>query len=126
APGMAISFLLPRIVGVARANELLLTGKLVDGAEAERIGLVNRAVAAQEVTMEALALARTIADNAPYAVRETKRAIYRGLQQINGTTAVQDAARAEAHVQAISIETNDAKEGIAALLEKRKPTFTGS
>src|SRR6185295_6517820 len=61
APGMAISYLLPRLVGVARANEMLLTGQLVDGAEAERIGILGRAVAASDVLGEALALARTIA-----------------------------------------------------------------
>ena len=72
APGMAISYLLPRLIGLARANELLLTGRLVDGAEAERLGILNRAVAADAVLDEALALARTIADNAPLAVRATK------------------------------------------------------
>ena len=56
APGMAISYLLPRLIGVARASELLLTGRLVDGAEAERIGIVNRAVPAAEVLAEAMAI----------------------------------------------------------------------
>jgi len=121
APGMAISYLLPRLIGVARANELLLTGRLVDGAEAERLGILNRAVAADAVLEEALALARTIADNAPLAVRSTKRAIQRGLD-----LQIRDAARLEAHAQAESLATSDAKEGIAALLAKRSPVFTGS
>jgi len=121
APGMAISYLLPRLVGVARANELLLTGRLIDGSEAERLGILNRAVAAGEVLGEALALARTIADNAPLAVRATKRAIQRGLG-----LAVRDAARLEACAQAETVATGDAREGIAALLAKRPPTFTGS
>src|SRR4029077_891808 len=56
-PGMAISYLLPRLVGVARASELLLTGKLVEGAEAERLGILNRAVPAADVLPQAMALA---------------------------------------------------------------------
>ncbi|MBL0214271.1 MAG: enoyl-CoA hydratase/isomerase family protein [Myxococcales bacterium] len=120
APGMSISYLLPRLIGMARASELLLTGRLVEGAEAERLGILNRAVLAADVLPAALALARTIADNAPFAVQETKRAIRRGL-----ALEVAEAARAEAHVQAASIVMADAREGIAALLEKRPPKFTG-
>jgi len=121
APGMAISYLLPRLIGLARANELLLTGRLIDGAEAERLGVLNRAVAADDVLGEALALARTIADNAPIAVRATKRAIQRGLE-----LQIRDAARLEAYAQAESLATEDAREGIAALLAKRPPSFKGS
>lgn len=120
APGMAISYMLPRLVGVARASELLLTGRLVEGAEAERLGILNRAVAAPTVLAEAMALARTIADNGPLAVRETKRAIRRGLE-----LHVREAAHAESYAQAESIATEDAREGIAALLAKRAPKFKG-
>jgi enoyl-CoA hydratase len=120
APGMAISYLLPRLIGVARANELLLTGRLIDGAEAERFGILNYAVAAGDVRGEAIALARTIADNAPRAIRATKRAIQRGLE-----LQVRDAARLEAFAQAETVATDDAREGIAALLAKRPPKFTG-
>jgi enoyl-CoA hydratase/carnithine racemase len=120
APGMAISYLLPRLIGVARASELLLTGRLIDGAEAERIGVLGRAVAASDVLSEALALARTIADNAPIAVRATKRAIQRGLG-----LQIREAAQLEAFAQAESLQTDDAREGIAALLAKRTPSFQG-
>jgi enoyl-CoA hydratase/carnithine racemase len=120
APGMAISYLLPRLIGVARASELLLTGRLVDGAEAERLGILNHAVAATDVLAAAMELARTIAANAPFAVRATKLAIRRGLE-----LHVREAAQAEAVVQAESIMREDAREGIAALLEKRAPKFTG-
>jgi enoyl-CoA hydratase len=119
-PGMAISYLLPRLVGMARASELLLTGRLVEGTEAEQLGILNRAVPAADVLAEAMALARTIADNAPFAVRETKRAIRRGLG-----LEIREAARAEAHVQAQSLTMDDAREGMAALLAKRPPKFTG-
>jgi enoyl-CoA hydratase/carnithine racemase len=120
APGMAISYLLPRLVGVARAHELLLTGRLVDGEEAERLGILNRAVAPDRVLDESLTLAATIAQGAPFAVRATKAAIRRALALDERT-----AARAEARVQAESLAMDDAREGIAALLEKRTPNFTG-
>jgi len=120
APGMAISYTLPRIVGLSRANELLLTGRLVEGDEALAIGLLDRAVAADEVLPVATELATTIAANAPFAVRETKAAIRRGL-----ALDIRAAARAEAVTQAESIAMDDAREGIAALLAKRAPKFTG-
>jgi enoyl-CoA hydratase/carnithine racemase len=120
APGMAISYLLPRLVGLARANEMLFTGRLVDGAEAERIGLLINAVDAGDVLDEAIGLARTIAENAPVAIRATKRAIQRGLE-----LHIREAAHLEAFAQAESLTTDDSREGIAALLAKRPPRFTG-
>jgi enoyl-CoA hydratase/carnithine racemase len=120
SPGMSISYLLPRLVGVARANELLLSGRLVDGNEAATLGILNRAVPADDVLPTSLDLARTIAANAPLAVRYTKAAIRRGL-----ALTVREAAMEEAVFQAETLGTDDAKEGIAALLEKRTPVFTG-
>jgi enoyl-CoA hydratase/carnithine racemase len=120
APGMAISYTLPRIVGLSRANELLLTGRLVEGDEALAIGLLDRAVAADEVLPVATELATTIAANAPFAVRATKAAIRRGL-----ALDIRTAARAESVTQAESVTMDDAREGIAALLAKRAPVFTG-
>ena len=120
APGMAISYLLPRIIGFPRANELLLTGRLVDGAEAERLGILNRAVPAADVVASAMDLAQSIAAAAPLAVRATKDAIRRGLG-----LQIREAAHAEAYAQAESLATDDAREGIAALLAKRPPQFTG-
>lgn len=120
APGMAISYLLPRLVGMARANELLFTGRLVDGREAEALGILNRALPAADVLPHAMELARTIAGNAPIAVRATKAAIRRGL-----ALTVREAAREEAVAQAETVATADCAEGIAALLQKRPPVFTG-
>lgn len=123
APGMAISFLLPRIVGHPHANELLFTGRLIDGREAAALGILNRAVPGGDVLGQAMAMAREIANNAPIAVRAAKAAIRRGL----GITAaaLRDAATAEAVVQAQTVATQDCQEGIAALLAKREPVFTG-
>jgi enoyl-CoA hydratase/carnithine racemase len=120
APGMAISYMLPRIVGLAHANEMLLTATLISGAEAKQIGLLDRAVPATEVMPIAEELAERIASNAPFAVRATKAAIRRGL-----ALEIRDAARAEAVSQAQSIVMDDAREGITALLDKRDPFFTG-
>ena len=121
APGMAISYLLPRVVGMARANELLLTGRLVDGHEAAQLGILNRAVATPgDVIALALATAKQIAAAAPLAVRATKAAIRRG-QALDPRTA----AAAEAVAQAATLDTDDCREGIAALLAKRAPVFTG-
>ncbi len=120
APGMAISYLLPRLIGLARANELLLTGRLVEGREAEALGILNRAVPAADVLATAQELARQIAEAAPLAVRATKAAIRRGLE-----LHVREAAHAEAYAQAETLVTDDAREGISALLAKRTPQFTG-
>jgi len=120
APGMAISYMLPRLCGLAHANELLLTGKLIGGSEAAELGILNRAVPAANVLPEAMTIADEIASNAPIAVRATKAAIRRGL-----ALDVREAARAEAVVQAETVATDDCREGVAALLAKRPPVFTG-
>jgi enoyl-CoA hydratase/carnithine racemase len=119
-PGMAISYALPRLVGVSRAAELLLSGRLIRGIEAASIGLVSEAVAADQVMARALALAHDIAANAPLAVRATKRLLYAGLGWDP-----RGAGWREAFVQARMLDTDDAREGMAALLEKRDPVFAG-
>lgn len=119
-PGMGITYLLPRLVGASKAAELLYTGELIRGAEAERIGLVSRAVAGEEVLPQAMETARTIAANAPTAIRMTKRTLARSLGWD-----VKGAAFEEAYAQAATLTTEDAAEGMAALLEKRAPRFTG-
>jgi len=119
--GMAISHLLPRIVGVPAAAEMLFTGRLVSGAEAAAIGLAHEAVAAGEVRDAAMRRAQAVAACAPEAVRLMKRSLYRG-----AGWDPRGAARAEAFAQAATMRSNDAREGIRALLEKREPKFTGS
>ncbi len=117
-PGMATTYLLPRLMGLPRAFELLITGRIVSGAEAAELGLVHYAVEAGEVMAKSRELASEIASAAPIAVRMTKRSIY----QHAGRDPVA-AARAEAHAQSRTLETEDSREGIRALLEKRSADF---
>ena len=119
-PGMASTYLLPRLIGLPRALELLLTGRIVTGLEAAEYGLVNYALPADQVLPRARELAREIASAAPIAVRWTKRSIYRNLAWDPSA-----AAEVEAHAQSRTVETDDAKEGMKALLEKRPPVFRG-
>jgi len=120
ASGMAITDLLPRLVGVPRAFELLLTGALIDGATAATWGWCNAAVAGDRVLARARDYAVAIAGAAPIAVRLTKRAVYHNLGWDP-----REAAWREAWVQAATIETADCGEGVRALLDKREPRFEG-
>ncbi|HXZ85187.1 MAG TPA: enoyl-CoA hydratase/isomerase family protein [Myxococcota bacterium] len=119
-PGMATTYFLPRFVGIPRAAELLFTGRLVSGEEAAQLGLVNYAVAEEQVLPKSLELAREIAGSAPIAVRWTKRSLY---QNVDWDPV--SAAYAEAHAQSRTLETEDSKEGVQALLQKRPPVFRG-
>jgi enoyl-CoA hydratase len=119
-PGMGATYLLPRLIGAARACELLLTGRVIDASEAERLGIVNQTVPHEVLVGTVKNLARELAAAGPVAVRLTKRAIYRGL----GHT-LDDALDLESIQQAATFQTDDAKEGIRAVMEKREPTFTG-
>jgi len=119
-PGMAISYTLPRVVGPAHAAELLFTGELIDGDRAAAIGLLNHAVEASEVDPRADAIANAIASAAPLAVRSIKAAVRRF-----SAVEARETARNEAYAQAESLLTEDAKEGMAALLAKRAPEFSG-
>ena len=119
--GMAVSYMLPRIVGLPRAGELLYTGRLIDGETAEKIGLANYVKDGDGVLGKARELAGEIASAAPAAVRMIKQSVYRGLEWDP-----RRAAENESHCQSRSLETKDAQEGISALLEKRQASFKGN
>src|SRR5215510_6656345 len=119
-PGMAATFTTPRIVGMAKACEVIFTGRLYSGEEAFALGLINRVVPLETLMDEAGALAREIASNAPIAVRLAKRALYRGEGDL-----LEAALEVESEYQAHTWTTEDAKEGITAMTEKRAPKFRG-
>lgn len=119
-PGMGATWTLPRLVGPAHAADLLLTGRLLDGDEAARIGLANRALEREDVLPEALSLARQIAEAAPAAVRGTRAALERAMD-----ATLEDQLSFEADRQAECYETDDLREGLAAAREKRAPRFRG-
>jgi enoyl-CoA hydratase/carnithine racemase len=119
-PGMGATLLLPRLVGPAKAAELLLTGKLVDGAEAERMGLVNAAVPRDELGALVDETAKSIASAAPIAVRQAKETSTRPLLE-----ALDAQLAREAECQAVNFASEDLKEAVAAFRAGRAPSFSG-
>ena len=119
-PGMATTYLLPEVAGLAVARELLLTGRIVTGAEAAASGLVTRAVPRADVLSTALAAADAVAAAAPVATRLTKRALHGG-----GHASFEAALEWEALAQPVTLATADLQEGLRAQREKRPPRFTG-
>jgi enoyl-CoA hydratase len=111
---------LPRLIGRARAMELLVTGRMAKAEEALRIGLVNQVVAPDKLLATGLELGRTIAAKGPVAVRLTKQVVQRG-QDMDLANACQQ----EAYAFALACATEDQKEGMKAFLEKRPAQFVG-
>jgi len=118
--GMAVSYMLPRIVGLPLANELLFTGRLITGQTAANMGLANYALKGDQVLGKAWELAEEIASCAPVAVRMIKRSVYHGIWWNP-----RHAADIDALYQSRTFEMADAKEGVRALLESRNPVFRG-
>ena len=113
------SWLLPRIVGIARAQELMLTGRLFDSAEAFRIGLVIDVCPDALLIEEAIAKANEIITNSPFAVSLTKEAMWTALE----IPAMQSAIDLENRQQIMTSLTQDAAEAMNAFVEKRNPHF---
>jgi enoyl-CoA hydratase/carnithine racemase len=119
-PGAGGTQRLPRLIGPARAKDLVFSGRFVDASEALAIGLVDRVVPAAEVYEAAVALVRPYLTGPTQALRAAKLAIDRGLDMNL------DSGRAwETQLFAGLFATRDAHEGMTAFAEKRKPTFTG-
>ncbi|HET9732550.1 MAG TPA: enoyl-CoA hydratase-related protein [Acidimicrobiales bacterium] len=116
---IGVSWLLPRLVGSARAFELMLTGRIIDAEEAERIGLVLSVVPDAEVVEAALATARLIRANSPFGVWMTKEVMWSNLE----TPSLQAAIDLENRTQILTTMTEDTREAMSAWVQRRPPTF---
>ncbi|MBO9539391.1 enoyl-CoA hydratase/isomerase family protein [bacterium] len=119
-PDAGSTWLLPRLVGLAKAFELAALGDKVDAAEALRLGLVNRVVPADQLEAEAQALASRLAEAPTKAIGLMKRAFERAFDHD-----LADQLEYEAHLQEVAGRTRDFEEGVGAFLAKRPPAFTG-
>ena len=114
------TYFLPRLVGTAKAMELILLADLIDAQEALRIGLVNRVVPTEQLQPETRKLAERLAQGPTVAYGLAKTGLYQGLGM-----SLEDVLNMEARNQAIAARTTDRAEGAAAFREKRPPRFTG-
>jgi len=119
-PDSGSTWFLPRLIGLARAAELMFTSDPLPADEAARLGLVSRVVPGERLMDEARALAGRLATSAPLAMALTKRALARA-QEVG----LEDALAYEASLQGIAGRSADHREGVMAFMEKRAPRFTG-
>jgi enoyl-CoA hydratase/carnithine racemase len=120
-PELASTWIVPRLIGIARACDLMMTGRIFMGDEAARLGLANEAVPKEEVLDRARAIARDIATNcAPVSVAMTKRMIWEHLRVESPSFASE---RESAALWTLG-RSDDAREGVTAFLEKREPKWT--
>lgn len=115
---MGAAYLLPRLVGLAKATEMLYTGDFISAEEALRIGLYNRVVAAEELEAETLALARRLARGPSFALAMTKEMLNREME-----VSLDTALEWEAQAQATCMQHPDYREAYEAFVEKREPKF---
>jgi len=113
------SWLLPRLIGASRAQELMLTGRVFDSAEADRIGLVVRVVPDDVLLDAALETARLIAANSPFGIHMTKEVMWSALE----IPSQQAAIDLENRTQILSSFTEDVGEAVGAFFEKRPPNY---
>jgi len=119
-PDTGSSYFLPRLIGTAKACELIFTGKVVDAREAEKIGMVNMVVPAESLMETAGKLANKLAHGPSVAIGLAKSSIYNGLNMT-----MEQALNYELEAAILTLHTEDQKEGINAFKEKRKPEFKG-
>ena len=119
-PEYGSTYNLPRLVGIAKACELALTGKVIDAKEAKEIGLVNQVVPVEELEATTKQMAKSIAQWPTTAVQLTKRLLYQGLDN-NFAAQLQF----EAFGLTTCMQTEDHAEALKAFMEKRKPIFKG-
>jgi enoyl-CoA hydratase len=114
-----VSWLLPRLIGASRAWELMLTGRIIESDEADRIGLVLRVVPDDQLMEAALDTAALIAANSPWGIRMTKEVMWSQLE----VGSLQAGIDLENRTQVLSSMTGDMQEAVSAFLEKRPPRY---
>lgn len=119
-PEFGSTYFLPRLVGIAKACELVFTGKIIDATEAKEIGLVNQVVPAAQLKATTDELAKSIAEGPPLAIQLAKGGLHQGLSNDLSTQ-----LQYETFAISTCRQTQDHEEGARAFLEKRKPVFQG-
>ncbi len=115
-----VTYLLPRIIGLGRAKELMLSGRRINAQEAQAIGLVSKVVEPEALIGEAMTLAQGMADNAPVPMGLVKECLNK-----SGEISLSDALVYETEAMMACAMTTDAREGAMAFMEKRKPKYKG-
>ncbi len=111
---------LPRLVGKGKALEMILTGELIDAEEAYRIGLVNKITSSENISNEAMELARDMASKAPVSLRFVREAVYKGMN-----LTLDQGLRMEGDLYLLLYSTQDRIKGIESFRNKQKPLFEG-
>ena len=119
-PDCAGMYLLPRIIGLHKAKELMFTADLIDSATADKLGLINKVVADEELSTETYAFAEKLKNSAPLAIGLIKQTLNN-----TDTLTLQNLLSQEAALQTLCMQTADHKEGLLAFKEKRTPIFIG-
>ena len=114
------TYLLPRIVGLSKACELVFSGEIIDAQEMLRIGLVSKVVPDDELMPTAMEMARKLKGGAPLAVQMAKQLMYMGLERT-----IEAHQEAERYCLNLSFQTEDCKEGVKSYFEKREPRWIG-
>jgi 2-(1,2-epoxy-1,2-dihydrophenyl)acetyl-CoA isomerase len=119
-PDWGGTYFLPRVVGMAKACEMIFTGQIIDAEEARHLGIVSAVHAPERLLPATYELAAKIAQGPPIAIRLARRALYRNQEED-----LRSSLEFETFAQNICSDTEDAREGIRAFVEKREPTFSG-
>ena len=119
-PEFGSTYSLPRLIGIAKACELVFTGKTINAQEAKTIGLVNDVVPAAELETFTYELAKTITQGAPLAIKMAKKGLYQGLD-----ATFEEQLQYENSAFGVLLRSEDHEEGVRAFLEKRQSTFKG-